>query len=122
VRLVLSGAVLVVLAGFAAAAGVAARQPTLTEREAITRALPAVYRQARVECLFIEIRISTRDSRYAEVVPQPLNWRAKPACPTGGNGFEIYKRKAGRWRSIYAGSVPPPCSLGVPRDLQPCAR
>ena len=101
-------------------AALAARSPTLAEREAITRAMPAFFRNAPVECIWLNIRVS-RNPRYARVAPQVLNWRQRGSrcIHYATNGFYILK-KARRWRIIYNGSDSPRCSLGVPRDLVIC--
>jgi hypothetical protein len=100
------------------------RAPTLREREQITNWYPAYIRNAPVECVFIVIRISSRDARYALSYPQPLN-ALKPhsrCLRYAGNGFYILKRQPGKWRRVYSGSVEPPCSLRVPHDLTACRR
>ena len=56
-----------------AAPALASRAPTLREREEITNSYPAYIRNAPVECVFIEIRVSSRDARYALVGVQALN-------------------------------------------------
>jgi len=104
-------------------AALAARPPTLKEREAITAALPAFVRNIPVECLWLEIRVSTRDTRYASVGGLFMNWE-KPGSRClryTFNGGWILKR-ADRWRIVYEGSDPPPCSLKIPRDLGPCLK
>jgi hypothetical protein len=115
--------VAVVLAAVAPPAGVAARQPSLGEREAITRTLPAFFRRAPVECVFVKIEVSTRNSRYALVDVQVINRRnARTGCSKYlHDGFYIVKKTEG-WRVIYEGSEPPPCSLRVPGDLTTCRR
>ena len=103
-------------------AAIAARSPTLSEREAITRTLPAFFRNAPVECLWVEIRLS-KNPRYALADPAPLNWR-KPGSRClryASNGFYVL-RKTTRWKIIYEGSDPPPCSMRIPRDLVRCLR
>lgn len=105
-----------------AAPALASRAPTLREREQITNSYPAYIRNAPVECVFIDIRISSRDARYALVGVQPLN-ALKPhsrCLRYAANGFDILKRQHGKWEGIFAGSVEPPCSLKVPRDLIQC--
>jgi len=75
-----------------------------------------------VDCVFIDIRISSRDARYALVGVQALN-ALKPhsrCLRYAVNGFDILKKQRGKWRSIFAGSDAPPCSLKVPRDLIQC--
>jgi hypothetical protein len=101
----------------------ASRAPTVREREQITNAYPAYIRNAPVECVFMDIRISSRDAHYALVGAQPLNVTSnpKPRCLRyAHNGFDILKRQRGKWRHVFSGSVEPPCSLKVPRDLITC--
>jgi hypothetical protein len=100
----------------------ASRAPTVREREQIANSYPAYIRNAPVECVFIDIRISSRDARYARVGVQALN-ALKPhsrCLRYAANGFDILKRERGKWKRIYSGSVEPPCSLKVPRDLILC--
>jgi len=70
------------------------------------------------------IHISTRNPRYAFTGLEFLNWRnPHSGCVRYvGNGFYILKRTRTRWRLVYEGSDPPPCSLRVPRDLTSCLR
>ena len=71
----------------------------------------------------MEIKVSTRDSHYAWLAAQPINWRIKATgCINyAANGFYIVK-KTDRWRIIYEGSVEPSCSLHVPADLTLCQK
>jgi hypothetical protein len=121
--LVIVGGVYLALAVVAPSVGLGARQPSLSEREAITRALPALFRHAPVECIFVKINVSTKNPRYAYVAAQPLNAdvKASGCLKYAHNGFYIV-RKTARWRIIYEGSDPPRCSLHVPRDLTPCIK
>ena len=101
----------------------ASRAPTVREREQITNSYPAYIRNAPVECVFMDIRISSRDAGYALVGVQPLNASIKPKARClryAGNGFDILKKTRGKWKGIFSGSVEPPCSLKVPRDLIRC--
>ena len=104
-----------------ASAALAARPPTFKEREAITAALPAFMRTTPVECLWLEVRVSSRDRRYAWVGGLYLNTMTPGSrcLRYGSNGFYVLK-KAPHWKIIFNGSVDPPCSLGVPRDLALC--
>ena len=102
--------------------GLAWREPTLREREQITGWYPAYIRNAPVRCLFIVIHISSQDARYALTYAQPLN-ALKPHSDClryAANGFDILTKRRGKWSSIYSGSVEPPCSLKIPRDLTRC--
>jgi hypothetical protein len=97
----------------------AARPPTERERAGIVRALPAHWRtRAASSCVSFVIRVSN-NGRFAKITVPFLK---KPRCMRyASNGFGIAKRiTATRWRIVYTGSDPPPCSLGVPRDLLPC--
>jgi hypothetical protein len=111
------------LATVVPSAGLAARQPSLGERSAITRALPAFVRRAPVACVFVAIKVSTRNSRYARATPKVLNIgiEALRCIRYAANGYFIL-RKTTRWRIVFEGSDPPPCRLGVPRDLTPCLK
>ncbi|MFL5953720.1 MAG: hypothetical protein ACJ76I_06405 [Gaiellaceae bacterium] len=101
------------------ALALAARQPTLSEREAITAALPAGFKRYPVGCIFLRIAVSSNGG-YARVTPVVLNGLRQPCLKYAGNGYWIF-RKVTRWKVVFAGSVPPPCSLRVPRDLARCA-
>jgi hypothetical protein len=98
----------------------AARPPSLAEREAITLALPKYFRDAPVECIWIDIRVS-RDPRFAKAGADMLNLRRPRCARYAHNGFWILKKKAGTWRRIYSGSDWPPCPMRIPRDLGPCS-
>jgi len=98
------------------------REPTIREREQITEAYPAYVRNAPVECVWMDIRVSFQDARYAAAGAQVLNWqkRGSRCLRYASNGFDVLKKTGRTWRSIFAGSVEPPCSLGIPRDLIGC--
>ena len=98
------------------------RDPTLREREQITSWYPAGIRNAPVRCVFIVIHVSSKDARYALTYAQPLNvLKQHSGCLRyAANGFEILKRHGVEWRGVYSGSVDPPCSLKIPRDLTAC--
>jgi hypothetical protein len=117
----LAGAILALLI---APLALAWRDPTLREREQITNWYPAYIRNAPVRCLLIVIHISSRNARYALTYAQPLN-ALKPHSDCiryVGNGFYILRKRGEKWKSIFAGSVDPPCSLKIPRDLTPCEK
>jgi hypothetical protein len=101
----------------------AARAPTFAEREAITAALPSFIRSVPVECLWLDIRVSSRDRRYAYVGLLFLNTlgRRSRCIRYASNGFFVLK-KTRRWTQIFNGSEPPSCSLRIPADLTPCTK
>ena len=98
------------------------RQPTIREREEITSSYPRSIRNAPVECVFMDIRVSEQDRRYAVAGPQVVNWekRGSRCLRYASNGVDVLKKTDGRWRSVFSGSVEPPCSLGIPHDLIDC--
>jgi len=98
----------------------AARPPTLAEREEITKALPKIIRDVPAECVWLDIRVS-RNPRYARVIPRWLNWEApRSRCIRyARDGFFVLKKER-RWRIIYVGSDNPRCSMRLPRDLIDC--
>ncbi len=98
----------------------AARQPTFKEREALTAALPAWLRRYPIGCVWLEFSVSN-NGRFAEVGPGFLNARRPPCLKYASNGYWLLKKQT-RWRIIFNGSDPPPCSLRVPRELSPCLR
>jgi hypothetical protein len=97
----------------------AARQPTFKEREALTLALSASLRRYPVGCVWLKMSMS-KNGRYAKVEPMFLNATRMPCVQYASNGFMLL-RKSPAWKIIFNGSVEPPCSLGVPRDLTPCS-
>ena len=105
-------------------ATVGARAPTLAEREAITSAYPKRIRDAPVECVFMVIRVSSRNPEYALAYPQVLNWRRRGSrcLRYAANGFDVLRKRRGTWRSVYSGSVEPRCPTPIPRDLVGCHR
>jgi hypothetical protein len=100
------------------ASALAARQPTLAEREAITAALPADFKRYPVGCVFLRTAVSN-DGRYATVTPLFLNALRQPCVSYASNGYWVLRRTT-RWKVVFEGSVSPPCSLRVPRDLVRC--
>lgn len=114
-------AVLAVTASDSGAAAIAARAPTFTEREAIIKALPKSIRDTPVECIWLRIRVSTRDSRYADVGGAYLNWE-KPGsrCLRYTSNWHLFLKKARTWKIIFDGTTGPSCRLKIPRDLTPC--
>jgi len=113
----------VVFSMFVAVAGAAglARQPTPGERQAIIQALPSYFQKYPIGCIWLGITLSD-NGRYATVSPQDLNVGHSPCgLKYAGNGWFIL-RKLTRWKVIFVGSVNPPCSLGVPRDLSRCTK
>jgi hypothetical protein len=99
----------------AVAAATAARQPTLQERAAITAALPTLVQRYPIGCVYLGVVVSS-NAHYAKVTPQVF-YPLKASClKYASNGWYIL-RKTSRWKIIFDGSVSPPCSLGVPKDL-----
>lgn len=101
----------------------AARQPTRAERQAITNALPKDVRAMPVGCIWVNIRVSTTNPRFASAAPEIMN--AVPpntqCLRYASNGYFVLRKGAtGRWVIIYNGSSGPPCSLRIPRDLVRC--
>jgi hypothetical protein len=119
-RPVLAVALALVVLGPAVAA--ASRPPTLSEREKITLVFPAFVRNAPVECVWLNIRISSRNASYARAAALVLNWRqpGSRCLRYATDGFNILRKRDGKWRFIYSGSDNPPCALKVPRDLVGC--
>jgi hypothetical protein len=108
--------------GGSRSAGVA-RQPTFKEREAITAAMPAGIRRYPIGCVRLGMSVSS-NGRYAEAGLDYLNARRPPCAKYVSNGNWFLKKET-RWTIIFNGSDPPPCSLGVPRELPtawPCLR
>lgn len=102
-----------------AASALAERAPTLNERAAITKGLPASLRNVPVGCVWLDISVS-RSTAYSLVSPIFLNALHLPCLRYAGNGDFILRRRRGVWRVVFHGSDPPLCSLGVPRDLTVC--
>jgi hypothetical protein len=113
--------VLAVTGSDAGAAAIAARTPTFKEREAIMKALPKSIRDTPVECLWLKIRVSTRDSRYVDVGGAYLN-AVKPGsrCLRYASNWHLFLKKARTWKIIFDGTDEPSCRLRIPRDLTPC--
>jgi hypothetical protein len=109
-----------VLTGSASAGTKAAssRPPTYREREAITKALPRGIRQTPVECLWLDIRVSSINPRYAEVGGLYLNaHRRGDLCLRYAHNGGLFLKKGARWRVIFEGTTPPCSTLHIPRDL-----
>ena len=101
-----------------ASVAAAARRPTVPERKAILRAMPAYWRTVPKTCVSLVVRVSN-NGRYAKVTPRISTARA--CLPYQGNGYYLIKRvTASRWRKIFVGSDLPPCTLRVPPDLIRC--
>jgi hypothetical protein len=103
------------------ATALGSRPPTLAERDAIVATYPASLRSAPAECVWFEIRISTRDSRYASVTVA-FNTHQKRCIRYEHNGSDILKKTSGRWKVYWTGSDVPSCKLKIPPDLMKCAR
>ena len=110
-----------VLAAAAFAPPVAAsRLPTERERAAVLRALPSYWRTSSASaCVAFVVRVSN-NGRYARVQPSFL--RTARCVRYASDGAYILRRGPTRWRIVFEGSDPPPCSLRVPRDLSRCLR
>jgi hypothetical protein len=94
------------------------RPPTYREREAITKALPRGIRQTPVECLWLDIRVSSINPRYAEVGGLYLNaHRRGDLCLRYAHNGGLFLKKGARWRVIFEGTTPPCSTLHIPRDL-----
>jgi hypothetical protein len=65
----------------------------------------------------VDIRVS-HDSRFAFVAHEFRNPHHIPArcMKYASNGFWIVKA-APRWRIVYEGSEPPPCSMRIPAEI-----
>jgi hypothetical protein len=97
----------------------ASRPPSLTERAAVTAALPQWVRAYPVGCMWLQITVANMGG-YAKVTPVYLHPLTAPCSKyLVGNGYWIFKRQT-RWREIYEGSELPSCKLHVPRDLSRC--
>jgi hypothetical protein len=112
--------VAVVAVGLVLATSAAAkRAPSLIERAAITKALPASLRNVPVGCVWLDVAVS-RSGGYAEVSPTYLNALHLPCVRYAANGDFFLRKRSGVWRVVFTGSEVPPCSLRVPRDLSSC--
>jgi hypothetical protein len=97
----------------------AARQPSPTEREAVTVALPQWLKGYPVGCVWLKLTIANAGG-YAKVTPVFLDVTKAPCAKYASNGYWILKKQA-RWRIIYSGSELPSCTLRVPKDLSTCS-
>lgn len=95
-----------------------ARAPSLAERAAVVRALPAFVRNAPLECAWLKIRVS-ENPRYALVDPVFMNTDAPRCARYAADGFFVL-RKSAKWTVIYNGSDLPRCARRIPRDLVRC--
>jgi hypothetical protein len=103
------------------AVGLAARAPTLTERIAITRALPAGQTSIPSRCVYFDTTVS---GSYAKVTPAYLVDPTAPSDPClryAANGFYLLERSGAKWAVVYTGSELPPCARHFPRDLTSCS-
>jgi hypothetical protein len=91
------------------------RQPTFKEREAITAAMPPWLRRYPIGCVRLGMLVSS-NGRYAEAGLEFLNATRPPCAKYVSNGNWFLKKQK-RWRIIFNGSDPPPCSLKIPREL-----
>jgi hypothetical protein len=106
-----------VVAG-AVAGSAAARPPTLTERAAVTAALPAFLRAEPVGCVWLDVALS-KNGRWAKVTPTFLNAETMPCLKYAADGFFLMKHTT-RWKVVFIGSDYPACELGVPKTLSRC--
>ena len=104
------------------AVAAAARTPTLSERVAITRALPAGQTSVPSRCLYLDVRVS---GSYAKVEPvylvDPARGASDPCVRYAANGFYLLRRAGAEWAVVYTGSELPSCSKHYPRDLTSCS-
>jgi hypothetical protein len=106
-----------------APAGHTSREPTITERTMITRALPAWLRGYPVGCVSLGIAVSTNGS-FAEVDPVFLvdpTVAHDPCIRYASNGYFVLEKHK-RWVVLGSLSEVPPCSWKVPRDLAATCR
>ena len=119
-RLLIFAVAVLVSAGLAGTVQ-AKRAPRLSERAAITAALPAFLRSEPVGCVWLNITVSN-NGKYAIAAPVYLNALRAPCLQYAANGYWILKKGGARWKILWNGSDEPKCSLAVPRDLTPCLR
>ena len=100
----------------------AVRAPTLTERAAITRALPGPIRKVPAGCVWFDIRMSSK-AGWASVTPRWLVGPSgsDPCLRYAADGKYLLRRAKGTWRVVFDGSDLPPCTLRAPRDLGACS-
>lgn len=94
----------------------ATRQPTLEEREGLTRAMPAWLRRYPVGCVWLDFSLS-KNGRFAAGSYGVVHPMRRPCSKYASNGSWFLKKKETKWRIIFNGSDPPPCSLRIPREL-----
>jgi hypothetical protein len=92
------------------------RQPTFEEREGLTVAMPAWLRRYPVGCVWLDFSLS-KNGRYATAGYGVVYPMRRPCVKYVSNGSWFLKKKRTKWRIIFNGSDPPPCSLGIPREL-----
>jgi hypothetical protein len=97
----------------------AKRQPTFTEREALTTAMPAWLRAYPIGCVWLDISVSNNGG-YAKVGPEFVFATHPPCVKYASNGYWVLKKSGATWKIIFNGSSGPACSLRVPRDLVGC--
>jgi hypothetical protein len=114
-RLLSVAAVVLIVSSALVGVAQAKRPPSLTERAAISLALPAYLRNEPVGCVWLDVSVSS-NGKYAIAAPVYLNALHAPCLRYASNGLWIL-RKTNRWKVIFNGSDPPKCSLGVPKDL-----
>jgi hypothetical protein len=114
-RLLAVAVVAVVAASALVGVAHAKRPPNLSERAAITLALPAYLRNEPVGCVWLDVSVSN-NGKYAIAAPMYLNALHPPCARYASNGLWIL-RKTDRWKVVFNGSDAPRCSLRVPKDL-----
>jgi hypothetical protein len=114
-------AVTLVAAGLAPAGAGASRQPTFSEREALTAALPSFVQAEPAGCVWLDITVSGNGG-YAKVAPGFLNALHAPCAKYASNGWWILKKTGPRWKIVFNGSESPPCALRIPKDLANACR
>ena len=98
-----------------------ARAPSVAERTAITRALPASLRKVPAGCVWIDIHISSTP-RWASATPRWLvgATASDPCLRYAADGRYLLHRQGATWRIVFDGSDQTPCRLKAPRDLGAC--
>lgn len=100
--------------GFAASAHAQlSRSPTVSERAAITAVLAPFVRGVPVACRRLDIYVWRRYALVGTTYPKTL----PSLCQRYRFEFAWILKRTTRWRVVYSGTKPPPCSLGIPRAI-----